>query len=92
MFDLEGLAATPWQPRPVIPGSHNAIAERYRDRAIHMSTMLIIFAELLNLYLREHPDDDARFDQAAERIYPLIVELGLEVQAFRETRDIESEN
>lgn len=92
MIAPELIYASAPQPRLVLSGDHSDLAERFRQRAMSKSITLIICAELLNLCLREHPDEDERFDQAAEMILPLIKELGLEVQAFRETRHATSEN
>lgn len=92
MFDLDRIANDPSPWPPIMPGAHGELAERYRDRALHKIALARILVEMLDQRLREHPDNDGKFDEAAEQIYPLFREIGLEVQAFRETRQATTEN
>jgi hypothetical protein len=71
----------------MLPGNHGALAERFRDRALHKIALARILVEMLDQSLREHPDDDARFDEAAEQIYPLFARIGEDIHYFRETRE-----
>ena len=86
MFDLDRILNDPTPLAVVVPGTHGALAERYRDRALHKIALGRILLEMLDYFLREQPDNDKKFDEAAAEIYPLFRAIGLEVEAFRDTR------
>lgn len=90
MFDFNKIISAPG-PRPILPGSHCEIAERYRQAALQSSARVRLFAEVLDLNLRERPDDDAMADEALREIATSLRACGAWIDAFRATRVIDGE-
>ena len=90
MFDFDRIASAP-APRPILPGSHCEIAERYRQAALQSSARLRLFAEMLDQHLRERPDDDLGQDEALGQVVRALRECAGWIDAFRATRVIAGE-
>lgn len=90
MFDFDNITATS-APRPILPGAHCEIAERYRQAALHSSAKLRVMSELVDVYLREHCDDDLGQDEALGQVVKALQECAAWIAAFRATRIIDGE-
>lgn len=89
-FDFDKIVSAP-APRPILPGSHCEIAERYRQAALQSSARLRLVAEMLDQHLRERPDDDAIADQSLREIMTSLRACAAWIDAFRATRIIDGE-
>jgi len=93
MFDLEKLLSSPPpEPRPILPGRHGLIAERYRWEALRHVAMFQIYGELFDQLIRQHPDDDGNLDYWMDQVIPSLNDLRTQIEAFRQTRHFSSEN
>lgn len=93
MFDIEKiLSSPPPPPRPLLPGNHGVIAERFPSEALRQVAMFQIYGELFDQLIRQQPDNDEQLDFWMGQVIPSLNELRTQIEAFRQTRTLSSEN
>lgn len=55
MLDIAKLLETSPPPRPLLPGSHGSIADRYRWEALKHVAMSQIIGEMFDMLIRQQP-------------------------------------